>query len=95
MPESPDTDERIQKFLNFLNQKDCYTFFLKEYAPLIKQAFALRDLSFRDDSIFIPASQIKTLKADKPIRVFDYDSLLQWLIDTPIKKSAIKNISIR
>lgn len=92
LPESPDTDERIAKFIDFLNQEEYDTYFLKEEEPLIKQAFALRGLVLEDESVFIPETQLQEIESEKKFRVLDIINLFQWLMDTPIKKSVAETI---
>ena len=93
LPESPDSEERRLKFLNFLNQAEYDTYFFKEHEQIIKQTFVLRGIT-PDASKFIPISQVPAIKSDKKIRFFDFRSLMQLLIDTPVKKSIIENIRL-
>ncbi len=95
LPESPNTDERIENFINFLNQDEYETYFLKKFETLIKQAMALRSISFESDEKFISinqAYQLFQIKSEKPVRVLEFLSLLQWLIDTPIKKEILMSL---
>ncbi len=92
LPETPDTDEKINQLINFLNKDECDTYFLKEHQTLIKEALALRGISLEKENLFIPANQISTIKSDKKIRVFDILSLMQALIDAPVRKSIINNV---
>ena len=87
LPESPDTLERIQKFFYFINQSEYDTYFLKEHESLIKQALILRGI-MPDDKKFVALNQIPN-PIKQTIRVLDFNSLMQWLIDTPIKKDIL------
>ena len=92
LPETPDTDDRIDKFINVLNQDEYETYFLKEDELLIKRALALRGISFENDDNFIPRHQLSQIKSEKPIRIFDFLALLQWRMDTPIKKELLMSL---
>ena len=91
LPESPDIEERIRRFVNFLNHPEYDTYFLKENLSVIQQAFFFRGIKL-PESRFILGNQISMIKSDKKIRVFSFHSLMQWLIDTPIIKSKIAHI---
>ncbi len=93
LPESPDIEERIRRFVNFLNHPEYDTYFLKENLSIIQQAFFFRGIKL-PESRFILGNQISTIKSDKKIRVFDFNSLLQWLIDTPMRKSIVEKIRL-
>ena len=88
LPESPDTDARIQNFFKFLSMNEYDTYFLKEHEVPLKQALILRGIALNDKK-FVSASQIPDIKSERKIRLFDLNSLMQWLIDTPIKKDIL------
>ena len=92
LPESPDTDERINKLAEFLNQGEYDTYFIKDHEIRIKLELALRGIVLQDDDKFVTLNQLNTLKSDKKIRLLDLVSLFQWLIDTPIKKEIFNRI---
>lgn len=90
LPESPDTDERIKKFKKFLFDKKYKNYFLKDSEQPLKIAFALRGIN--SDLNFISAEQVANIARKNDVRIFSFDSLRQWLIDTPIKKELLNKV---
>ncbi|MBR6012602.1 MAG: glycosyltransferase [Selenomonadaceae bacterium] len=90
LPESPDTNERIKKFRKFLLDKKYKTYFLSESEQPLRIAFALRGME--NDLNFIPSEQAVNIIRKNNVRIFDFISLRQWLIDTPIKKDLLNKV---
>lgn len=91
LPESPGTDERIKIFKKFLMDKKYKTYFLKGSEQQLKLVLTLRDVEIEHLN-FIPMEQALEIARKKNVRVFEFLSLIQWLIDTPIKKELINKV---
>lgn len=87
LPESPDADTRAQMLSNSINDGKFQTYFPAEQEGLLRHEFALRGITLGGNVKFVPFAQFPTIKPDKNVRILDRDSLMQALIDTPIRKN--------
>ena len=85
MPESPDTDDKLNSLDIFINDDNFETFFPEE-ENIIRTDFYLRGIALGDNVKFIPFNQFANVKSANNVRLLTRDTLMQVLIDTPIKK---------
>ena len=88
LPESPDTDERIKSFKKFLLNSKYKTYFLKESEQQLRLALSLRGID-PERLNFVSMEEALNIARKKNVRIFEFLSLMQWLIDTPIKKNIL------
>ena len=92
LPESPDTDERIKKFKEFLFDPNYKTYYLdNDYKDLLKIELLLRGISPQNLN-FVSIEEMNKIAQNNrngKIRFFEFVLLLQWIIDTPIKKDLL------
>ena len=86
MPESPDTDDKLNSLDIFINDDNFETFFPEEEENIIRTDFYLRGIALGDNVKFIPFNQFENVKTANNVRLLTRDTLMQVLIDTPIKK---------
>lgn len=84
-PESPD-DERVGNLSALINDGNFETYFPTEQEGLIRTDFYLRGIALSDNVKFIPFNQFANVKPANNVRLLIRDTLMQVLIDTPIKK---------
>ena len=86
LPESPDADARAQSFSHLINDNNFEIYLPKEQETLIRLDFAWRGVELSGNVKFIPFAQFANVKSEKNLQLLTRDSLLQVLIDTPIRK---------
>ena len=86
IPESLDADARAQSLSNLINDSNFKTYFPKEQEGLIRLEFTWRGVNLGGNVKFIPFNQFTNVKPAKNVRLLTRDSLMQVLIDAPIRK---------
>ena len=89
VPEAIDTDERIKRFLSFLANPNYDTYFLKDSEQPVKLALALRGINVNESRFISNEQALDFATTQRNVRIFDFVSLFQWIIDTPIKKELL------
>ncbi len=87
LPESPNADELAKDLSSMINDGNFETYLLKEQEPLIKFDFSLRGITLGDNVKFIPFNQLENIKPSENVRTLTRESLMQMLIDAPIRKN--------
>ena len=86
VPESPAADERVQHLDKLINNGTFKIFFPKEQESLLRLDFAWRGVNLGDNVKFIPFAQFASVKPANNVRLLTRESLMQVLIDAPIRK---------
>lgn len=86
LPESPDADARDKQLSNLINDVNVETYLPTEQAEIVKFDFNLRGITLNERVKFIPFNQFANVKPTKNVRLLTRESLMQVLIDAPIRK---------
>ena len=86
LPESPNAYECAKDLNYMINDSNIETYLPEEEEKLIRFDFGLRGIVLSDKVKFIPSNQFENLKLTENLRLFKRESLMQVLIDTPIRK---------
>ena len=86
LPESTNAKERAKMLNATINDGKFETYLPTEQEVITKFDFNLRGVNLGDNVKFIPFNQFASVKPAKKVRLLTRDSLMQVLIDTPIKK---------
>ena len=86
MPESPDAEERARKLSMLINDVAFESYLPQEQEALLRLEFGWRGISLGDNVKFIPFNQLTSVKPAKNVRLMTRESLMQVLIDAPIRK---------
>ena len=95
LPESPDIDNRIIKFVNFfqdLLNKNNGVYFLKNEENIFNLMFKLRGIDLNCPQKFVSIEQLQNLASRGKVQLANINSLMQWFIDTPIKKDMLEKL---
>ena len=86
LPESPDAEERARKLSMLINDVAFESYLPQEQEALLRLEFGWRGISLGDNVKFIPFNQLTSVKPAKNVRLMTRESLMQVLIDAPIRK---------
>lgn len=86
VPESPDADARAKQLSTLINDVNVETYLPTEQAEIVKFDFNLRGITLNERVKFIPFNQFANVKPTKNVRLLTRESLMQVLIDAPIRK---------
>ena len=86
LPESPDADDRAEVLREQINDSNFETYLPAEQESLLRLDFNLRGVNLGDNVKFIPYKQFANVKPARNIRLLTRESLMQVLIDVPIRK---------
>ena len=84
-------EDRVKTFKYFLNDKKYKTYFLKDQEQILKLEFHLRGID-TDHMNFMTIENLQKLRDKKKVRIFEFLSLMQWFIDTPIRKDILSKV---
>ncbi len=86
LPESSYADDRAQSLSQFINDNNFEIYLPKEEETFLRLDFAWRGVELGDNVKFIPFAQFANVKSENNVQLLTRESLLQVLIDTPIRK---------